>query len=86
MSLIINTMYTYKLLLNNITYIVFMIEAALFAIQELFEKEYQAVPIFVSGTIVDRYLFLTPQLKKGYLQPPRLHDILVCCRKTKESI
>lgn len=29
-------------------------KAALFAIQLLFEEEYEAVPIFVSGTIVDR--------------------------------
>ena len=40
-------------------------QAALFAIQLLFEEEYEAVPIFVSGTIVDRFIippyhFLTP--------------------------
>jgi len=29
-------------------------KAALYAIQELFDTEYQAVPIFISGTIVDR--------------------------------
>jgi len=29
-------------------------KAALFAIQELFEEEYDAVPIFISGTIVDK--------------------------------
>ena len=28
-------------------------KAALFAIQELFETEYEPVPIFISGTIVD---------------------------------
>ena len=29
-------------------------KAALFAIQELFEKEYDPVPVLVSGTIVDK--------------------------------
>ena len=29
-------------------------KAALFAIEQLFEKEYKPVPIFVSGTIVDK--------------------------------
>ena len=29
-------------------------KAALYAIQSLFEDEYESVPIFVSGTIVDR--------------------------------
>ncbi|XP_071499462.1 methionine synthase-like [Diadema antillarum] len=29
-------------------------KAALYAIQNLFEKDYQAVPVFVSGTIVDK--------------------------------
>ena len=30
------------------------IQAALFAIDELFEKDYSPVPVFVSGTIVDK--------------------------------
>ena len=29
-------------------------KAALYAIQQLFEEEYDEVPIFVSGTIVDK--------------------------------